>query len=662
MPTLSTLIVKLIGDSTGLAGDLKDAEGRVKDFSTKVQDVGQKVSGIGLGLTAAVTAPVMGLFNKAVDGASDFSETLSKANVVFGDSSSKVVAFADNSAKSMGISKQAALEAAGTYGNLFVSMGMTTDKSADMSTSLVQLASDLGSFNNLDPTEVLDKLRAGLTGETEPLKSLGVNINAAAVEAKAMSMGLVKMTVDIAKVTETQFKYDESTRKLTEAIEKYGRGSTQAQAAAIAQGKAEIALQDALTGKAGDLDAATKAQATYALILEQTKTAQGDFARTSDGLANSQRIQTALFNDAAASLGNNLLPYKLKLVQVINDLLAKFNNLSPATQSTIVTFAAVAAAVGPVLLVVGQLITAFGAIMPVLAGFGSVAGAPVIAALAAIAAAGYVLYTAWTENWGGIQEVVGRVVGYIQAIIQMGLNFINGFMAAHSTEIKALMNDAWNGIKTIVQVTLIPLAQQIGSVLAQIAKWIAEHKQTITTIFDGAYNIIVGIVKLAGTTLVGVVKLISSAMQGDFRGMWDAIKGIFTGGVAALAQILGGVVQLGAGIISSLISGIWSQADRFTGALKDFVNKAIGDVGGWLGLKIGSQATDNGNQGNFQNNSLKTNNSMPLVFAKDVPAYTTGINSKGQQGNVNINIQATVADEIDMELLAAKVARTIKRG
>ena len=183
-------------------------------------------------------------------------------------------------------------------------MGMTTDQSAKMSMGITGLASDLASFNNMEVGDVLEKMRAGLTGETEPLKALGVNINAAAVSAKAMSMGIVKATVDIAKVTEAQFKYDEATKKSIEATQKYGIASDEAKKAAIEQGKAERALNDALEGKMPDLTAAQKAQATYALIMEQTKTAQGDFARTSDGLANSQRINNALFADAAATLGN----------------------------------------------------------------------------------------------------------------------------------------------------------------------------------------------------------------------------------------------------------------------------------------------------------------------------------------------------------------------
>ena len=103
-----------------------------------------------------------------------------------------------------------------------------------MSTGLVQLAADLASFNNLNPEEVFLKLQSGIVGEVEPMRALGVNLSAAAVNAKALQMGLVNAN--------------------------------------------------------GELTEQAKIMARYALIMEQTGNAQGDFARTSDGLANSTRI------------------------------------------------------------------------------------------------------------------------------------------------------------------------------------------------------------------------------------------------------------------------------------------------------------------------------------------------------------------------------------
>ncbi len=235
---------------------LKSPMGALKDLAGAALKLAGPVVGI-----AALTKGM----KDSIAAASDLGETINKVSVVFGSQADAVLKFGESAATALGMSKNEALAAAGTYGNLFRSMGMAEGMSAQMSTSLVQLAADLASFNNIDPSEALEKLRAGLTGETEPLKSLGVNLNEATIKAKAMELGLY-------------------------------------------------------SGK-GALDASAKAQAAYAMIMEQTTLAQGDFARTSDGLANQQRILAATFTDIKAIIGSALLPIINKLAGALVKLL-----------------------------------------------------------------------------------------------------------------------------------------------------------------------------------------------------------------------------------------------------------------------------------------------------------------------------------------------------
>lgn len=264
---------------------LKDAEKGIGTFRKSLSGLGGAIAGFAGG------AAIAGFAKDSIKAASDLAEATSKAKVVFGDSSKEVLKFAQNSATAFGQSRQQAIEAAGTFGNLFVSMKIGTKESAGMSTSLVKLASDLASFNNTDPTEALDALRSGLVGETEPLRRFGINLNEATLKAEAMTLGL--------KVT----------------------GAT--------------------------LDPAVKAQAAYSLILKQSTTAQGDFARTAGGMANQQRIANAQFEDAKATLGEKLLPIALKLVNVLN------TSVIPAISATIGWFDKNSAAIGQVAKIIG---------------------------------------------------------------------------------------------------------------------------------------------------------------------------------------------------------------------------------------------------------------------------------------------------------------------
>ena len=220
---------------------------------------------------AAFTASVIGIkliqfFGDSIDASSNLAEAQSKVNVVFGESAVEINEWAASSSTAFGQSKRSALEAAGTYGNLLQAFGVARPAAAEMSRTLVELAADLASFNNSSVEEALDALRSGLSGETEPLKRFGVAINDARLKEEALRLGLIKTAT-------------------------------------------------------GTLPVAAKAQAAYALILKDTALAQGDFARTSDGLANQQRIWEAQLEDVSAELGDKLLPLVLQLTQFANDSL-----------------------------------------------------------------------------------------------------------------------------------------------------------------------------------------------------------------------------------------------------------------------------------------------------------------------------------------------------
>lgn len=200
----------------------------------------------------AVVGGVGKFLGDAVGQATDLGENLSKVSVVFGDQAGRIEAFASTASTALGQSQNQALEAAGTFGSLFVSMGIGQGVAADMSTSMVTLASDMASFGNASPEEALDALRSGLIGEAEPLRRFGIMLDSAKIEAEALRLGLMT------------------------------------------------------TG--GELTEAAKAQAVYSLAMAQTSLQQGDFERTSEGLANQQRIMKAQWTDLSTNIGGLFVP------------------------------------------------------------------------------------------------------------------------------------------------------------------------------------------------------------------------------------------------------------------------------------------------------------------------------------------------------------------
>lgn len=216
-------------------------------------------------------------FVKTTQAASDLNEEITRSQVVFGSSAEAINSWAKTTATSFGISEREALRAASSYGAMLRTIGNTPVEAERMSRVLVELAGDLSSFNNQDPTEMLDRLRSGLAGEIEPLRQFGILLSESRVKAEAYATGIAKAG---AKLTEQQ-----------------------------------------------------KVQARYQILLKDSALAQGDFARTSENLANQQRILRAQLLNLEASIGKVLLPTMIVLVSTANDLITGFEAAGSAAET-----------------------------------------------------------------------------------------------------------------------------------------------------------------------------------------------------------------------------------------------------------------------------------------------------------------------------------------
>lgn len=303
---------------------MKTAGSRLDDFNDRLKTARPLLIGI--------TGAVGGVGAASVKLASDLEEARNKANVTFGEASQIVQDFAATSARSFGISQRAANEYTATLGNILQASGLSERATAQMSVELTRLAADLASFNNIPIEEALLKLRSGLVGQAEPLRTVGVLLSEAAVQTKALELGLAK--------------------------------------------------------NADELTEGAKVAARYALIIEQTGNAQGDFTRTSESLANQMRIAKAQMEDAAATLGTQLIPHVTRALEVINGLIARFASLPQDVRTAILAFGGVAAALAAIGLVIPPLIAGIRSIIAVLGAL-RIAFSTVLGPIAAFIAAGF---------------------------------------------------------------------------------------------------------------------------------------------------------------------------------------------------------------------------------------------------------------------------------
>lgn len=367
--------------------------------------------------TVVVAALAAGAY-KSIQAASNLAETVSKVDTVFADQAEGIKAWARTAAKSMGLSEQAALDAAGGYGTMFKQLGFAGDKSAEMSRNLIGLSADLASFHNLQggAAQATDMLTAAFRGEYDSLQQVIPTINAAAVEQKALEM----------------------TGKPT---------------------------ADALTQS-------EKAAATYALVLEGAGPAVGDFARTADGAANSQRTLEATIQDLSATMGAALLP----AFQTFLGVAQQFADWASQNPKTVQAVIAVLAGLAATVLTVKAAFAVVNAVTLVFNAVQTVANATILRQVASwllwraamlayvtvtgIVKAATIAWTAaqWLLNVAMTANPIGLVIAAIAALVAGIVILIRNF-----DKVVDAAKAAWEWIKKV--------GDAAGNVIGKITPW-----------------------------------------------------------------------------------------------------------------------------------------------------------------------------------------------
>lgn len=268
--TVSQEAKKAIDDTTA------EFEKAGKDWKDAADDSTTKIGGsfadmfkkIGIAAAAAKIGKFFLDFGKAaVDAASDLEEVQNVVDVTFGDGASQIQAWANTARTQFGLTEIQAKKFTSTLGAMMKSAGLAGPEIVSMSTDLAGLAADMASFYNLDFETAFQKIRSGISGETEPLKQLGINMSVANLEAYALSKGIETAFDKMSQSEQTMLRYQ--------------------------------------------------------YLMQATADAQGDFARTSDSYANTIRSIETSFESIKTSVGTVLLPAVQEAVGYIDDLIKK---------------------------------------------------------------------------------------------------------------------------------------------------------------------------------------------------------------------------------------------------------------------------------------------------------------------------------------------------
>lgn len=220
----SNFIVRGGADFSGIQKEMDKTQKRLKGFESNITNssagISKAFSGIagGMGLSlgklgkfALIGMAIKGLvsFSKeAIQVASDLTEVQNVVDVTFGSMAKDVNEFSSTAIKQFGLSELSAKQYASTMGAMLKSSGITGKAVKDMSIEMTKLTADMASFYNLSGDEAFQKIRAGISGETEPLKQLGINMSVANMQAYALSQGIRKKWKEMSQAEQTMLRYN----------------------------------------------------------------------------------------------------------------------------------------------------------------------------------------------------------------------------------------------------------------------------------------------------------------------------------------------------------------------------------------------------------------------------------------------------------------------
>lgn len=437
---------------------------------------------------------------EGISYASDLEEVQNVIDVTFGDSADAINQYAKDAIQQYGLSELAAKKYAGSLGAMLKSSGVAGDELTKMSTSLVGLTGDMASFYNLDPEEAFSKLSSAIAGETEPLRSLGINMNVANLEAYALSKGIDKAWSSMTQAEQTTLRYQ--------------------------------------------------------YIMENAADAQGDFARTSDSFANQSKTLSQQLQSVGGEIGSAFIPYLKDAAKALNEVFSGQISVSEFTGRIISVMRSgadalrqnlpeIQAAAQEILTAIIQIISEG---LPLLAELAVpllmtlVQG--IIENLPTIAQAGIEVLTALIQ--GIAQSLPTLIPVATQAIIELV-----GVLTSPQN-IGMLINAAIELLLALAE----GLVQAIPQLVAMIPTII---DNLITAIMDNLPAIIEAGIQIMIALITGLIEslpeLLSSA--GDIMSsLWNAIKNIdwLELGKSIIMGIINGLISLAKSILTTIVN------------------------------------------------------------------------------------------------------------
>ena len=314
--SLGEAILKIGADSSTFERKLMRLKGLAKrhmdDAATAIL---QSTKRIMLAGAAGIAAGMVYSIKKGMDAVE--SENLFEVSM--GKMAKQAREWSVEMSKSLGLNQYEVRKNVATFNAMLSSMGIATDKAYSMSTALTRLAYDMASLRNLTNEEAFDKLRSGISGESEPLKRLGILISDEAVKAHALERGIGTLTGGI-EANKKELAL--ASKEMTIAVQKIKESTKSSEEKRVAVEKLNLAYEKRLASLSKEKMAMSdndKVMARFSLIMQRTVLDQGDLTRTGDSLANMVKRLQNKWQEFAITIGMRMIPRVSELVAKLNE-------------------------------------------------------------------------------------------------------------------------------------------------------------------------------------------------------------------------------------------------------------------------------------------------------------------------------------------------------
>lgn len=630
---LTREIIKTENQLKSLQGELDKTNSKWHEVGEKLQSAGDKMVKVGEGMTKGVTAPITAIAGlsiaafKEVDNgldtvisktgatgqaAKDLEESfrnvagnmpasfdevgnaIGEINTQFGltgealeHASEKMIKFAQINGSDVTTSTINAKQAIEKYGLSAEDLDMVLD-------SVTKTAQNTGVST--------DKLFDVVTKGSPQLKELGLNFSQATEMMGRMEQKGIDSNKALSYLTRAQTNWAKEGKSVTQGLQEM---QTKLASATTHEEKLAIAAEAFGTkGGAFMLEALESGALNADDFANAMEDAAGSVDSTWEGMLDPiDLVKQAMNNlklsgaDLGTAIQTVLLPVLEGAIGAFQRFSEWFGNLSPETQQFIVKIGLIAAAIGPVLLILGKVTGVVGTVISSFSAGGQAIGlftkaigfitSPVgivIGVIAALIAIGVLLY----KNWDTIKEKATEVWTAIVDFLSGIWEGISESWSATWEAIKGALQAAWEAIKAVAS----PVFQAIGAVITTVWNGI---KSVTSTIWNGIKTVVQAVwngLKTAATTAFNAIK---TAIETVWNGLKSTTTSIWNGIKAALQAVWNGlkaVATTAFNAIKSTITNIWNGIKSVTTSVWNGIKSSIESV--WNGLKSSATSAFNG--------------------------------------------------------------------